>query len=149
MSLPEPPEYAEFLAPYPEEIRALARAMRRRLLEILPPCIETVWDATQTVVVGFGFGEKTKDAFLSIPAYPKHVSLSFLYGARLMDPEGRLNGAGNQVRHLRVPGLALLEDPYILGLIAQAAATAPHAGEPLEPRTLVRSMTGPKRRPKP
>ena len=34
------------------------------MLEILPPCIETVWDATNAVGVAFGFTEKNADHFI-------------------------------------------------------------------------------------
>ena len=35
--------------------------------------------------------------------YPRKVSLCFLYGARLADPERRLAGGGKQVRHISWP----------------------------------------------
>ena len=115
--LPEPPEYVEFLAPYPSEVQALARGLRLRMLELLPPCIETVWDATNAVGVAFGFTEKNADHFIHLPVYTKYVNLGFSQGAQLDDPEGRLEGSGSRVRHLRVTALADVEDPYVQDLI--------------------------------
>jgi hypothetical protein len=41
------------------------------------------------------------------------------------DPEGRLEGAGSQVRSIRVDErAAILDDPYIRGLMAQALKVA-------------------------
>ncbi|MBS1707501.1 MAG: DUF1801 domain-containing protein [Armatimonadetes bacterium] len=147
MTAPEPPEYLEFLAPYPLLVQEQHRAARQKLATLLPECVEVIWDATQTVVTGWGFGDKTKDSFLGIAAYPKHVTLIFMYGVRLDDPERRLRGEGNQVRNLRLAGLETLDDPYVQKLIQQSVATAPTpTGDPT-PRILVKQMAGPKRRP--
>ena len=40
-------------------------------------------------------------------------------------------------------------DDYVRGLVQQAVAMAKSAGTPVEPRTIIRVMEGPKRRPKP
>ncbi|MFO0092190.1 MAG: hypothetical protein ACK538_10645 [Armatimonadota bacterium] len=40
-------------------------------------------------------------------------------------------------------------DDYVRGLVQQAVAMAKGAGTPVEPRTIIRVMEGPKRRPKP
>ncbi len=146
--LPEPPEFVDFLAPYPEAVQTLARGLRIRMLELLPPCIETVWDATNAVGVAFGFTEKNADHFIHLPVYTKYVNLGFSYGAQLSDPEGRLQGTGSRVRHLRIVALEDLEDPYILDLVRQAHENAASSG-PVEPKTIIRVMDGPKRRPRP
>lgn len=145
----EPPELLEFLAPYSPEIQALARHLRRRLLEILPPCIEIVWDATNTVGSSFGFTEKNRDHFIHLPAYSTYVNLGFNFGTSLHDPERRLKGTGARIRHLRIDKPEDLEDPYILDLIQQAHLGARHSGEAVEAKTLIRVMEGPKRRPRP
>ncbi len=147
--LPEPPEFVEFLAPYSPEIQALSRALRIRLLEILPPCIETIWDATNTVGPGFGFTEKNADHFIHLPAYTKYVNLGFSNGASLNDPKGRLQGSGSRVRHICLNSVKDLDDPYLLDLIRQAYESAVNADGIVEPRTIIRVMDGPKRRPKP
>lgn len=40
-------------------------------------------------------------------------------------------------------------DGYVSGLVPQAVAMAKGTGTPVEPRTIIRVMEGPKRRPKP
>lgn len=147
--LPEPPELLEFLAPYPEHVRTLARGLRKRMLELLPPCIETVWDATNAVGVAFGFTEKNRDHFIHLPAYSQYVNLGFSDGAPLDDPEGRLKGTGTRIRHIRINEVKDLEDPYIQNLVRQAHENAVRSQDPVEPRTIVRVMEGPKRRPRP
>jgi len=81
MTLPEPVEFVEFLAPYPVATQTLARALRQRLVEILPPCVETIWDATNTVGPSYGFTEKNADHFIHLPAYT-NTSTSALPKAR-------------------------------------------------------------------
>ena len=57
--------------------------------------------------------------------YPRWVRFFFLEGVAIDDPEGRLEGTGNQVRSLRVNGDAsVLDDPDISRLMAQALKIA-------------------------
>lgn len=147
MHLPESPEYAEFLRAYPEATQRLARSLRNRLVELLPDCIEVVWDATNTVGTAYGFTEKNREAFLHLPTYTSYVNLGFNNGADLRDPEKRLKGTGAKIRHVRLDKLEDLEDSYLQDLIRQAHETAVRPAESVAPRTLVRVMEGPKRRP--
>lgn len=146
--LPEPPEFVEFLAPYPSVTQELARELRQRMVRILPPCIETVWDATNAVGVAYGFTERNADHFLHLPVYTKYVNLGFSHGAFLHDPEARLLGKGNRIRHIRLDKPEDLEDPYILNLIRQACEEAVNSAVPVEAQTIIRVMDGPKRRPR-
>lgn len=148
MYLAEPPELVEFLSPYPASTQALARALREKLVAVLPECIETVWDATNAVGVAYGFTEKNADHFIHLPVYTKYVNIGFSFGSSLDDPEGRLVGKGARVRHIKLTKPEDLDDPYLQGLIQQAISQAPYAGTSVEPRTVIRVMEGPKRRPK-
>lgn len=149
MTLPEPPEYLQFLAPYPVETQVLAQDLRRKVVELLPGCIETLWDATNTVGSSFGFTERNADHFIHLPVYTKYVNIGFSNGALLDDPECRLKGTGTRIRHIRLDRAEDLDDPYLHGLIRQAWETAVQCTDPVTPQTLIRIMDGPKRRPKP
>jgi hypothetical protein len=148
MILPIPPEYAEFLTPYPKATQELAVALREKLVQLLPDCIETLWDATNTVGMAYGFTEKNADHFLHLPVYTKYVNIGFSQGAALQDPEMRLKGSGARIRHIRLTRPEELDDPYLYDLIRQAHETALRPVHPIEPRTIIRVMEGPKRRPK-
>jgi hypothetical protein len=53
------------------------------------------------------------------------VRFFFLEGVALDDPEGRLEGTGNQVRSIRLDErAAVLDDPYIRKLMTQALKEA-------------------------
>jgi hypothetical protein len=144
---PEP--LATFLAPYPPAVRDLFLAARALLLRHLKPAVELHIDATSAVCGSFGYTESMREAFVNLAAYADHVTLVFPWGIHLKAPKKRLNGAGNQVRHMRVEGLETLRDPYVLGLVDQAAARAPRPdGKSVRPAILVKVYEGPKRRPK-
>lgn len=143
----EPPEYLEFIACYSPEVQALHRAARQKLLDILPPVIEIIYDATQAVTTGFSFVEKVSGHFIHLPMYGKGINLGFNHGAKLVDSEKRLIGEGSQVRHLKLRDLSLLDDPYVRDLIEQSMAIAPRPKGEFEPQTIIKVMKGPKRRP--
>lgn len=147
--LPEPPEYSLFLAPYPEATQNLARAARAKLLQILPPVVEILYDATNAVTTGYGFTDKPRDHFIHLPVYTRYLNLGFNQGDTLDDPHGLLSGEGLHVRHIRLETIDLLDSPTVRGLIEQAIAQAPRPETPVEPHTIVRTMSGPKRRPSP
>ncbi|MCW5944052.1 MAG: DUF1801 domain-containing protein [Fimbriimonadaceae bacterium] len=149
MELNESAEFVAFLGPYPPTTQELARALRARLVEMLPPCVETVWDATNAVGVAYGFTEHNRDHFIHLPVYTKYVNLGFSQGASLNDPEGRLVGTGARIRHVKLTRAEDLDDPYLQDLVRQAWESALRPAVPVEPRTLIRVMDGPKRRPKP
>lgn len=147
MTLPEPPELEQFLAPYPAATQELMRDLRRRLVELLPPCVETLWDGSYAVVLTYGFTEKSKDHFIHMPVYSHHVNLGFAQGASLSDPAGRLEGSGAAIRHVKMTSPEQLEDSAVQGLIAQAWAMAPPGAQPADARTIIRVMQGKRRRP--
>jgi len=52
--------------------------------------------------------------------YPKWVTLFFLHGVDLHDPDGLLEGSGKQVRSIRLKTPADINQPEVEALIAQA-----------------------------
>jgi hypothetical protein len=121
--MPEPtPErrLAAFLARYDPKVAARARMARRKLRGLLPGAVELVYDNYNALVIGFGPSEKTSEAAFSIALYPRWVTLFFLQGVALKDPERVLVGAGKQVRRIVIEGPETLDQPAVRALIAQA-----------------------------
>ena len=112
-----------FLAKYAPEIEARLRAARARLRAFFPRGHELVFDNYNALVFGIGPTTASRDSFISVAGYPKWVTLFFLDGASLDDPQGLLEGDGKQVRGLRVHGPETFDEPAVQALIAQAAAT--------------------------
>lgn len=111
-----------FLAKYTPELEARLRAARTRLRALFPRGHELVFDNTNALVFGISPTTSSRESFISIAGYPRWVTLFFLEGASLDDPQGLLEGEGKQVRGLRVPGPETFDDPAVQSLIAQAAA---------------------------
>ena len=113
---------AGFVDKYTPAIAAQLRDARQRLRAHFPRGVEMVFDNYNALVFGIGPTDQSRDSFISIAGYPKWVTLFFLDGARLDDPEGLLEGEGKQVRGIRLKTPADMDSPAIAALIAQAVA---------------------------
>src|SRR6187401_1298620 len=114
-----------FLAKYTPEVAALGQAALDKMRERLPGAIELVYDNYNALVIGFGPTERPSDALFSVVVYPRYVSLCFLTGASLSDPDGVLRGEGKLVRNVRLPAAGVIDDPAVSALMDQASG---HAG---------------------
>lgn len=109
---------------YSPEVAATARAGLKNLRARFPGARLVVYDRRQSLPIGFAPAERGSAAF-SLVLYPRWVRFFFLEGVAIDDPEGRLEGTGSQVRSIRVDErAAILDDPYIRGLMAQALKLA-------------------------
>lgn len=113
-----------FLDRYAPEVAADGRRALAFLTARLPTATRLVYDNYNALVIGFGTSEKVGDIILSIALYPRYVTLFFLKGVGLPDPEGLLEGSGSQVRGVRVDPISKLESPGIAALIDAAVAGA-------------------------
>jgi hypothetical protein len=109
-----------FLARYSPTISAELRAARSHLRALFPRGHELVYDNYNALVFGFSPTERTSEAFLSVAGYPRWVTLFFLRGVDLRDPDGLLQGDGRQVRSIRLRSAAHLLDREVRALIARA-----------------------------
>ena len=109
---------------YSPEVAAIARAAMKTLRTRYPGARVLVFERRGSLPIGFAPAERGNPVF-SIVLYPRWVRFFFLEGIALDDPKGRLEGKGNQVRSLRLdPGAAILDDPYVKHLMAQAVTIA-------------------------
>lgn len=136
-----------FLAKFTPEIAVRAKKAMALLRKRLPGARVLVYDNYNALAVGFGPSERTSEAILSIAVYPRWVSLFFLRGKGLADPQKILKGAGNQVRHVVLESPAALDQPAIRALIAQALAASP-VKMPARGGTLVIKSVSSKQRPR-
>ena len=113
---------AEFIAKFSPEHQRLIRAARKAMQKRLPTAHELVYDNYNFFVIGYGASARSSHAILSIAAGANGVSLCFLQGARIADPERRLLGEGKQTRFLRLPSAATLAEPVVEALLAAAVA---------------------------
>ena len=137
-----------FVAKYSPAIAAQLRDARRRLRAHFPRGVEMVFDNYNALVFGIGPADRTRESFISIAGYPKWVTLFFLDGAALHDPQGLLEGGGKQVRGIRLKTAADLDAPAVAALIAQAIAPHRAALAAAAPLTTVVKAEVEKQRPR-
>ncbi len=117
-------EMAGFLAKYDPEIQQLAEACLVKMRARYPGAVEMIYDNYNALVSGFSPTERPSDAVFSIVLFPRYVSLCFLQGVNVEDPDKLLQGSGNQVRSIRLNKSDDLDDPSVQDLMKRAAATA-------------------------
>jgi hypothetical protein len=110
-------QLTEFIAKFNPEMGKLIRAARSKMRTIMPHALELVYDNYNFFVIGYGPSEKAGDAIFSLAAQAKGLSLCFLQGAKLPDPNKLLRGSGNVVRNIRLESAAALDDPKVRQLI--------------------------------
>jgi hypothetical protein len=109
---------------YSPEVAATAQAGLKKLRARFPGARQLVYERRQSLPIGFAPADG-RSAVFSLVLYPRWVRFFFLGGAAIDDPEGRLEGSGNQVRSIRVnKDASILDDPYIRALMAQALKMA-------------------------
>ena len=136
---------ATFIAKFSPEVAKVARAALAKMRKRLPGAVELVYDNYNALAIGFGPSERTSEIVFSIALYPRWVSLFFAEGARLKDPDRRLQGSGNQVRHVVLTDPKVLDEPAVKRLMTQALKKAgPISG----PRRLVIKSVSAKQRPR-
>src|SRR5579859_7096263 len=113
-----------FIAKFSDGVAADIRAARAEMRRRLPGAVEMVYDNYNALAIGYGATDRLADVVFSIAAFPKWVRLFFYRGAELDDPDGLLDGEGAQVRSLKLPNLAVLDEPGVQALMAQALAKA-------------------------
>ncbi|MFL6765367.1 MAG: hypothetical protein ACJ8FO_09260 [Sphingomicrobium sp.] len=115
---------SSFIDRYTPEIAAEARSALERMRARLPTATQLVYDNYNALVVGFGTSDKVGDIIVSIALYPRWVTLFFLRGTVLPDPQGLLEGSGSTVRGVRLQPISRLETPGVGALIDAAVANA-------------------------
>jgi hypothetical protein len=137
-----------FLAKYDPAIAAFARRVPVKLRKRLPGAVEMVYDNYNGLVIGFGPNDRPSLAIFSIVLFPRWVTLCFLQGAGLPDPQRRLQGEGRVVRHIRLDDLSVLDDPYVQNLMNLALHRAKAPLEPRNRRQLIIKSISAKQRPR-
>jgi len=142
-------QLAGFLAKFTPEIESLTQAILQKMRAKYPTALELVYDNYNALAIGFGPTERVSETIFSIAVYPRWVSLFFLQANRgLPDPENRLKGSGNVVRHIRLPSAATLEEPAIRALMLEAESRAIRPFDPHSAYRLIVKSISAKQRPR-
>lgn len=111
--------FEEAIAGGSEENKELARQIRSLIISIYPDVVEVPWPKQQ--ITGYGAGpKKNSEHFAYIGVHRNHVNLGFYYGVELPDPEGWLEGTGQNFRHVKITGAEQVEHPALCALVEAA-----------------------------
>ena len=141
-------QLASFLAKFTPEVSSLAEEILVKMRRRYPTALELVYDNYNALAIGFGPTERASDAIFSIAVFPRWVSLFFLQAKGLPDPDKKLRGSGNVARHIRLPSVAMLDDPSVQALMREATARAAVPFDPKGKHRLIIKSVSAKQRPR-
>jgi hypothetical protein len=98
----------------------VARALRLSVLEGFPDAIETFDRADG--LLAFGTGGSMRDFYLAIIPHKAHVNLQLADGVDLPNPEGRIEGTGKRIRHVKARSVDDARAPWLRAAIAAQVA---------------------------
>lgn len=104
----------------------IARALRRMVLEDFPDAVE-VFDAGDGILV-IGTGRSMRDFLFAIIPHKAHVNLQLADGVDLPNPDGRIEGTGKRIHHVKVRSVEDAGAQWVHTVVAQLALRAATAG---------------------
>ena len=113
-------EFETLLAPSSADVSATARALRAAVEDAIPAAIQKV-DLPDRLLA-FGTGPGLRDMLFAIIPHAAHVNLQLADGADLPNPDGRIEGTGKRVRHVKVRSVEDAGAPWLRAVIAAQLA---------------------------
>ncbi len=111
--------FRDILAIASPKLRPVCEAFRQLIVSEDPTFYETAWPKLKIASYGVGQKKMTQHyAYIAVQA--SHINLGFYHGTLLHDPTGLLEGAGKELRHIKVQNIAHAESPDIRALLRQA-----------------------------
>ncbi|MCO6475111.1 MAG: DUF1801 domain-containing protein [Phaeodactylibacter sp.] len=102
-----------------EELRPIASELKTIIQGIDPDACEVVRLGDRAATYGVG-PKKMSEGYVYILPYKSWVNLGFYRGAILDDPHGLLEGAGKNLRHIKMRSVEDTGRPGVAALIRQA-----------------------------
>ena len=113
-------DFDRHLAATAPAVADVARALRLSVLEGFPEAIETFDRADG--LLAFGTGGSMRDFYFAIIPHKAHVNLQLADGVDLPNPEGRIEGTGKRIRHLKIRSVEDARAPWVRATIAAQVA---------------------------
>ena len=141
-------QLSAFINRFEPRVAANGRTALPILRKRLPALSELVYGNYNALAVGFGPSDKSSEAIFSVTVYPRWVSLFFLQGAWLPDPDKVLRGSGTTVRHIVLDPPQLINSPSVHALISLALKSAKRRLNPgVRGKLIIKSISA-KQRPR-
>jgi len=94
----------------------IARTLRLTVLEAFPVGIE--WFDAGDGLLAIGSSRMMRDLLFAIIPHRSWVNLQLADGVDLPDPDGRIEGTGKRIRHLKVRSVEDARAPWVRATIA-------------------------------
>jgi hypothetical protein len=101
-------------------VAEIARALRLTVLEGFPDAVETFDQGDGLLAIGTG--RSMRDFAFAIIPHKAHVNLQLADGVDLPNPDGRIEGTGKRVRHVKVRSVEDARAPWVRAAIAAQLA---------------------------
>lgn len=111
--------FSDLMAITPTELRPIAKALRRLVLEVDPEAVEVVRLGDQAATYGVG-PKKMSEGYAYIAPQKNWINLGFYKGADLPDPSGLMEGTGKKLRHVKIRSLDDVHQEGIRELVGHA-----------------------------
>ena len=98
----------------------IARALRLTVLDAFPGAVET-FDPGDGLLA-FGTARSMRDFRFAIIPHKSHVNLQLADGIDLPNPDGRIEGTGKRVRHVKVRSVEDAAAPWLRDAVAAQVA---------------------------
>lgn len=114
-------QLASFIAKFDPSIAKLVRASLPILRRRFSTATELVYDNYNALAIGWSPNGRTSEVIVSLAVFPRGVSLYFMQGAKLADPNRLLQGEGNQGRFIRLERPEQINEPQVAALLNAAS----------------------------
>lgn len=102
-------------------LRPVCASLRGQIASMHPGFVEVVWP--KQIIASFGVGpKKMSEHYAYVAVQGAHVNLGFYHGTSLTDPEGLLEGTGNELGHVKLRDVSSARSDAIAFLLRQAIA---------------------------
>ena len=98
----------------------IARALRLTVLDEFPDAIE--WFDAGDGLLAIGTRRAMRDLLFAIIPHKSWVNLQLADGAELADPDGRIEGTGKRIRHVKVRSVEDASAGWVRAIIAAELA---------------------------
>ena len=109
-------EAEEFIALYSKEVQELAWKARDLIFSVAPDISETVYPQMKVIRYGTD-GNKMSGLVFGLMPTKNGVSLGFMHGTSLPDPENLLEGSGKNLRHVKLKSPEDVARPTLRNLL--------------------------------
>jgi len=103
-------------------VAEVARTLRRTVLVGFPDAVETFDRADGLLAIGRG--RSMRDFQFAIIPHKAHVNLQLADGVDLSDPDGRIEGTGKRIRHVKVRSVEDAASDWLQRVVAAQLAHA-------------------------